>query len=176
MDAEPPPELDEDRREEDGPDADPEAVARRILLDQLARQACSRRELEQRLARRNVPEEVARHLLDRFEEVGLVDDAAYARAWVASRQPRRGLAGRALAHELRRKGVEEEVVRDAVAEIDPQAEEDSARDAVRRRLRTMRGLDEAVAIRRLVAMLARKGHGADLALRVVREELAPPGD
>src|SRR5215207_4605441 len=98
---------------------DHEAVARKILLDQLTGQARSRRELADRLARRNVPDDVAGRLLDRFEEVGLVDDEVFARSWVDSRQRTRGLARRALAQELRRKGVPDETARDVLAEVDP---------------------------------------------------------
>src|SRR5687768_13351714 len=67
------------------PEADPEAVARKILLDQLTGQARSRKELADKLAAKNVPEDIASRLLDRFEEVGLIDDEAFARAWIASR-------------------------------------------------------------------------------------------
>ena len=83
--------------EAEGPDADAESVARTILLDQLTGRARSRRELADKLAQNNVPEELATSLLDRFEEVGLVDDAAFARAWVEGRHASRGLATRALA-------------------------------------------------------------------------------
>src|SRR5262245_54305607 len=58
----------------DGPDADPESVARTILLDALTGQARSRRDLRQRLAKKDVPDELAERLLDRFTDVGLVDD------------------------------------------------------------------------------------------------------
>ena len=87
------------------PEADPESVARKILLDQLTGQARSRKELADKLATKNVPDDVATRLLDRFEEVGLVDDEAFARSWVAvPRSAGKGLARRALAQELRRKG------------------------------------------------------------------------
>src|SRR5690606_964489 len=64
------------------PEADHEAVARKILLDTLTGQARSRKELADKLAKRGVPDELATRLLDRFTEVGLVDDAAFARQWV----------------------------------------------------------------------------------------------
>ena len=65
------------------PEADAESVARKILLDQLTGQARSRKELSDKLAKKLVPDDVATRLLDRFEEVGLVDDEAFARSWVA---------------------------------------------------------------------------------------------
>lgn len=158
-----------------GPPEDPEAVARKILLDQLTGRARSRSDLATKLAQRNVPEEIATRLLDRFEEVGLVDDAAFARGWVEQRQSGRGLARRALAQELRRKGIDDEVARDALDELDPTAEEDAARALVRAKLRTLSRVDDATATRRLVGLLARKGYGSGLAFAVVRDELAEAG-
>jgi regulatory protein len=158
-----------------GPDADHEAVARKILLDQLTGQARSRAELETRLARKGVPGPVAERLLDRFEEVGLVDDEAFARAWVQSRQPGKGLARRALAQELRRKGVGDDTARLALDEIDPEDEVEAARRLVRRKLRSVERLGREVAARRLTGMLARKGYPSGLCFRVVREELETVG-
>jgi regulatory protein len=154
-----------------GPDADPESVARTILLDQLTGRARTRRELADKLRSRRVPDDVATRLLDRFTEVGLIDDAAFARLWVESRQSSRGLARRALADELRRKGVDAEVVREAVDGLDPADEEAAARRLVRKKLPSLRKVDRATATRRLVGMLARKGYSAGLAFAVVRDEL-----
>ena len=154
-----------------GPPADPEAVARKILLDQLTGQARSRQELTDKLTKKNVPDDVATRLLDRFEEVGLIDDDAFARAWVASRQPGKGLARRALAQELRRTGIDDEVAREALDEIDPADEEAAARVLVRKKLRTLGRVDDTVATRRLVGLLARKGYGSGMSFAVVREEI-----
>jgi len=154
---------------------DHEAVARKILLDQLTGQARSRNELADRLARRNVPDDVAGQLLDRFEEVGLVDDEAFARSWVDGRQRTRGLARRALAQELRRKGIADETAREVLAEVDPADEEQAARQLVRKKLRGLRGVDDTAAARRLAGMLARKGYSAGLAFAVVKDELATAG-
>jgi regulatory protein len=165
--------------EAEGPDADPEAVARTILLDQLTGRARSRQELRTKLASRRVPDEIAERLLDRFEEVGLVDDSAFARTWVSQRQSAggggKGLARRALAQELRRKGVADETTREVLDELDPAAEEAAARELVRRKLRTLTRVDDQTATRRLVGMLARKGYSSGLAFSVVREELAAAG-
>jgi len=154
-----------------GPEADPESVARKILLDQLTGRARTRSELAAKLASRNVPGDVAGRLLDRFEEVGLVDDAAFAREWVEQRQSGRGLARRALAQELRRKGIDDEVAREVLDEVDDDDEVEAARMLVRGKLRSVRSLDRDKAVRRLVGMLARKGHSSAVAFRVVREEL-----
>ncbi|WP_300643122.1 regulatory protein RecX [Nocardioides sp.] len=158
-----------------GPDADPESVARTILLDQLTGRARSRKELSDKLRSKEVPEDLAQRLLDRFEEVGLVDDEAFARAWVSGRQSAKGLARRALAQELRRKGVDDEVARGALDELDPETEEEAARALVRKKLRTLSRVDDVTATRRLVGMLARKGYGSAMAFAVVRDELARAG-
>jgi len=154
-----------------GPDADAESVARTILLDQLAGRARSRKELADKLAQRHVPDDLATRLLDRFEEVGLVDDAAFARSWVEGRLTARGLAPRAIAQELRRKGVDDEVAREALGIIGTDDQEEAARALVRKKLRSLTRVDDATRTRRLVGMLGRKGYPPAMAYAVVREEL-----
>jgi regulatory protein len=150
-------------------------VARKILLDQLTGRARSRSELRAALAKKHVPDEIAERLLDRFEEVGLVDDEAFARAWVESRQPGKGLARRALAQELHRKGVADETAALALDEIDHDDEVEAARTLVRRKLRTVGRLQRDVAMRRLTGMLARKGYSSGVCFRIAREELEALG-
>ena len=156
--------------------ADPEGVGRTILLDSLTGQARTRKELADKLAKREVPDEVAAELLDRFTEVGLIDDSAYARQWVESRHRSRGLAPRALAQELRRKGVGDEEAKEALEQIDEDDQRSAARALVDKKLRTMAVLDRQVATRRLAGLLARKGYAAGLAFSVVREALAELDD
>ncbi|GAB4066262.1 hypothetical protein GCM10028777_18430 [Angustibacter speluncae] len=157
-------------------DADPASVARRIVLDQLAVRARSRAELATTLARRGVPDEVATSVLDRMEQVDLVDDEAFAHEWVRSRQRSKGLSGRALRLELHRKGIDTETAAVALAGLDPDDERAAARELVERKARATRGLDQQVRVRRLAGMLARKGYGSDVALGVVREVLGAEDD
>jgi len=157
------------------PDADPDDVARTIALQQLGYGPRTRAQLEQVMARRNVPAESARRVLERFSEVGLVDDAAYASAWVESRHSGRGLARRALAHELRHRGVPDLLVDQALDELDPDRELATARALVARRLSSTRSLEPAARVRRLTGLLARKGYPGGLSYRVVREALAAEG-
>ena len=146
---------------------DPESGARAIAL-RLLTGAPRRRQLRaDAMARREVPDDVAARVLDRFTEVGLVDDAEYARMLVRSRQESRGLARRALAVELRRKGIDDEVATDALAAVDAAREEESARELLRRRWRP--GLDPDVQARRALAMLGRKGYPSGLSRRLVAE-------
>jgi regulatory protein len=150
---------------------DPESVARGICLRALTGAPKTRSQLADLLATRGVPEDSAETVLDRFTEVGLIDDAAFARAWVSSRQSGRGLARRALSAELRAKGVDPEVAAEAVEAVDDDDERASARRLVDRKVGAMRRLDRATATRRLMGMLARKGYSGGLAAAVVREAL-----
>lgn len=146
--------------------------ARQIVLRQLTHAPKTRAQLEQALAKRDCDPTVAATVLDRLEEVGLVDDEAYAGMLVRSQQAGRGLARRALAQNLRQKGVADDVAESVLDEIDPAAEEEQARQLVEKRLRRLHGLDVIVQKRRLAGMLARKGYPSELAMRVIREALA----
>ncbi|MDO5710781.1 MAG: regulatory protein RecX [Micrococcales bacterium] len=131
----------------------------------------SRAQLQEKLRVRGCPDEAAVVVLDRFTELGLIDDRAYAQMLVSSRRQTKGLARRALAHELRRKGIADEHARDALADVDTADEEEQAHDLVAKKLRTMHGLEAAVQTRRLAGMLARKGYSSTMSYRVIRQEL-----
>jgi regulatory protein len=150
-------------------------VAREVCLRLLTMSPRTRSQLAEALQRKNVPEDVAERVLGRFSEVGLIDDAAFAQSWVESRHRGRGLAGRALAAELRQRGVDDETVKEAVAALDPDQEESRARELVDRRLASTRGIDPVRRMRKLVGMLARKGYSPGLAYRVVKDALADEG-
>lgn len=154
------------------PEADPESVARSICLRLLDTSPRTRAQLSAALRRRNVPVDAAESVLDRLIEVGLVDDTAFAGAWVESRHRGRGLARRALAAELRRRGVGSETIDGAVAALDADEEASTARRLVDQRLARTVGLPGSVRARRALGVLARKGYPAALAGRVVREALA----
>jgi regulatory protein len=154
---------------------DPESVARGICLRALTGAPKTRQQLADLLAKADVPDDAAEAVLDRYVEVGLIDDAAYANAWVSSRQAGRGLARRALSAELRAKGVDAEVAAEAVEQIDDEDERAAAQRLVARKVPGMRRLDRATATRRLMGMLARKGYNGGLAAAVVREALDSDG-
>ncbi|MCB5910548.1 recombination regulator RecX [Streptomyces pinistramenti] len=163
-------------RAETGPPRTPEEQARAICLRLLTGAARTRSQLADALRKRDIPDDVADTVLSRYVEVGLIDDAAFADAWVESRHHGRGLARRALARELRTKGVESEVIDEAVGRLDSEQEESTARELVDRKLRATRGLDRDKRLRRLAGMLARKGYPQGLALRVVRQALEEEGE
>ncbi|MEO8106322.1 MAG: regulatory protein RecX [Actinomycetes bacterium] len=157
-------------------DADPVEVAKQIVLNQISVSAKSRHQLAQVLARRAVPDSAAEQALDRFTELGYIDDQAFARAWVDSRQRTRGLAAPALRRELRDKGIDADIIDEAMLTcVDGDAERVTAGELVEKKLRAMRSgtrsVDRDTATRRLVSMLARKGYNSSVAYSVVRERL-----
>jgi len=157
---------------DDDPDASPESVARRIALTALSAAPRTRAELASLLAKRDVPREVAAAVLDRFGEVGLVDDEAFANAWVDSRHVGRGLGRRALGDELRRKGVDRAIASTALEQVSDADELAAARELVRRKLLGNRGVEPAKRDRRLLGMLARRGYPSSIAWAAMKAELA----
>jgi regulatory protein len=139
------------------------------LLTQRAR---TRAELAGALRRRAVPDDVAARTLDRFAELGLIDDRALAESYALAQHQERGLARRAVAEKLRRRGIDEAIVRASVVEIDRDSELAAARRLVARKQRAMATLDPTTRARRLTGMLARRGYPAELARQAVREALS----
>ena len=152
-----------------------EQQAKNILLYHLGRQMQTRSQLATRLRKKEIPDDIAEAVLDRFEELHLLDDAAYAETFVRSRHSERGLAKRALGYELRKRGVDDETAAEALEAVDEDQEATTARRLVDSRLRATRGLDPQVRTRRLVGMLARKGYSSSVAFRAVKEALAEEG-
>jgi regulatory protein len=163
-------------RPADDPPADAGSVARSIALDLLTAAPRTRAQLAAAMGRRGVPGDVATEVLERFTDVGLIDDAAFAQAWVVSRQRGRGLAPRALTSELRQRGVPEPDIAEAVGAIAHDDVESTARTLVRRRAPATVGLPTQVRVRRLAGMLARKGYPGDVAMRAVRDVLGESAD
>jgi regulatory protein len=156
-------------------------MARQICLRMLAAAPRTRAQLATALQRRGMPAEAAEAVLGRFADVGLIDDAMFARAWVESRHYARGLSGRALAAELRHRGVPEADIEAAVHGLNPDQEVATARELVRREL-VARGVTSGSAakplparIRRVIGILARKGYSRALTYRLVREALEQEG-
>ena len=154
---------------------DPEEAARQICLRLLAAGPRTRAQLASALRRRRVPDEIAEAVLGRFAEVRLIDDAAFAQAWVETRHHGRGLARRALSAELRQRGVAAEEVRAAVDSLGDADELAAARRLVAKRIGASRGRPLPARVRHLVGVLARKGYPAGLAYQVVREALERDG-
>jgi regulatory protein len=154
---------------------DPEARAREICLRLLTITPKTRAQLATALHRRGIPAEAAEAVLGRFTDVGLIDDAAFARAWVESRHYSRGLSRRSLSAELRRQGVDTEEIREAVEVLDPEQEVATARRLVEQKMAGTRGQPPEVRVRRAAGSLARKGYPPGLVFRLIKEVLEQEG-
>ena len=151
------------------PEADAESVARAIVLRQLSMAPRSRAQLEKKLRQRGCEDDVAAKVLDRMTEVGLIDDEAYAQMLVRSKQSDKGLARRALAHELRKQGIDQEIADEALGQVGAGDERLRAEQLVAKKLRSMRGLAPEVQTRRLAGLLARKGYSGEVAWPIIRD-------
>jgi regulatory protein len=159
-----------------GPPGDPESVARIVCLRMLDQRARTRSELATALARKGVPADVVTRVLDRFSELRLIDDLDLASSYALSRHVQRGQARRAIAEGLRRRGVADDVIAQATAQIGSDDERVAARRRAEVKLRTMRRLDPQVQQRRLVAMLARRGYSASICYETVRDVVRAASD
>jgi regulatory protein len=159
----PPPSTSEKREEQ----------ARALCLRLLTAQARTRAELAGQLKKRGYHDDVSAKVLDRLAEVGLVDDAAFADQWVQLRRASAAKGNRALAAELKTKGLDGDVIEAALNGLDASSENDRAVKLVRSRLRreNLDG-DQAKVARRLVGMLARRGYSETVCFDVVETELA----
>ncbi|WP_258806102.1 regulatory protein RecX [Pseudarthrobacter sp. NS4] len=146
-----------------------------MVYRQLTASSKSRLQLARKLAERNIPEDVAEAVLDKFQEVRLIDDAEFADMWVRSRSQSRKLAKGALRRELAEKGIDQETASAALEQLSDADEEAAARSLVERKIRPgMDFTDRAErdkSTRRLASMLARKGYQPSQAFRIVSEVL-----
>lgn len=155
----------------DSPNGDPVELAREIALRQLTVRARTRTELARALARKHVPDEAAETVLDRLEEVGLIDDAVFARDWLAA-GGRRQKSRRVLLAELAGKGVDRDVIDEAATELEAERDYEVASGFAARKAAGLAGLEPGVRYRRLAAALARRGFPASVVAQVTREALA----
>ncbi|MEY3966848.1 MAG: hypothetical protein RLZ96_374 [Actinomycetota bacterium] len=146
-----------------------EQRAKNILLHQLSRSMKTRHQLAQVLEKREIPSEISLRVLDRFQEAQLIDDAAFARAFVNSRMSAGGKSKRIMARELSQKGVAPDLIEQALEPVSSEIELELVRDLVKKRAARLQGLDPQTRQRRMLGFLARRGFSTSLALSVMRE-------
>lgn len=144
-------------------------MARTVVLRRLNSAPRTRKDLYDDLISRDIAPGVVDEVLDRFTEVGLINDAEYAQMFVASRQRSRGTARPVLRQELRRKGVQDDDIQDALDEITDEQEYARARALVQAKLPALARYDSATRQRRLMGLLMRRGYRGGLAASVIRE-------
>ena len=144
-------------------------AAKQVLLRRLSHAPRTRKELAKDLKDKDISDEVANVALDRFEEVGLINDQALASNYVASQHQRKGLGKNALRQQLRAKGVSDEVALKAISQITDDQEFQAAFALACKKIRSLQRDDAKTQLRKIVSVLARKGYSSNLAFRVAKE-------
>ncbi|MBM3682901.1 MAG: regulatory protein RecX [Actinobacteria bacterium] len=144
-------------------------AAKQVLLRRLSHAPRTRKELAKDLKDKDISDEVANVALDRFEEVGLINDQALASNYVSSQHDRKGLGKNALRQQLRAKGISDDVALEAVSQISDDQEFQAAFALACKKIRSLQRDDAKTQLRKIVGVLARKGYSSNLAFRVAKE-------
>jgi len=148
---------------------DQNQIAKQVLLRRLSNAPRTRKELAQDLKKKNIEEDVAQVALDRFEELGLINDQTFSDNFVSNTHQRRKLGKKALKQQLRSKGVSEEIANQAVSQISETDEFQAALALALKKMRSIQHDDPQSQIRKIVGLLARKGYSAGLSFQVAKE-------
>jgi len=151
------------------------ARAENISLHALSRRGVSSREMESTLRSRDLPDAVILVEIERLEKVGLLDDFALAENLVQTKQDRKGMGKAAISSELRQRGIAQEAIDAALADIDDDEEQARADEWAVKRSGQLRGLDQTTAERRLNAFLMRRGYRSEVIRRAVEKALPRGG-
>ena len=144
-------------------------AAKQVLLRRLSHAPRTRKELAKDLKDKDISDEVANVALDRFEEVGLINDQALASKYVSSQHERKGIGKNALRQQLRAKGVSDDVALEAISQISDDQEFQAAFALACKKIRSLQRDDAKTQLRKIVGVLARKGYSSNLAFRVAKE-------
>jgi regulatory protein len=158
------PVMEEKNKEIEAADA-----AKQVLLRRLSHAPRTRKELAKDLKDKDISDEVANVALDRFEEVGLINDQALASNYVSSQHERKGLGKNALRQQLRAKGISDDMALEAISQISDDQEFQAAFALACKKIRSLQRDDAKTQLRKIVGVLARKGYSSNLAFRVAKE-------
>ena len=152
-------------------DAQEKAYRQALLF--LGTRARSEQEVRKNLEKHEIPPAVIEQTVERLQEERLVNDAQFAQDWVANRSEFRPRSRRALAVELKRKGLDESAIRSATEAVD---EESLAYAAAQKRVRRLEGLEWNEFRKKLGEFLARRGFAYDVVTPTVKRLWAERDD
>ncbi len=127
-------------------------------------------EVRRNLEEHEIPEEIIQEVLDRLKNGGLVDDQRFATAWVENRTAFRPRSRKALAVEMRRKGLDAEAIDSALEKVDETQEETLAYLAAQKQVRKLEGLERIDFRNKMGSFLARRGFDYEI-IRVVIDRI-----
>jgi regulatory protein len=149
------------------PSSEAVASALRFVLRSTRARPQTEAELRAKLRSRDHPDDVIDAAIDRATELGAIDDAAFARAWVNDRGVGRGYSALRVREELRRRSVPEGVIDEAMGVLETRDDLSVATELARSRAQRMPAALEPEAVaRRLLGFLARRGYPEGLSRRV----------
>ena len=160
---------------------DNKEIALQRAMRALDRRPRSESEIRRLLARHEVADDIVDEVILRLTRAGLVNDAKFAKLWVENRQEFRPRSRKALAFEMRQKGVARDAIDQALNEISDQDEEDLAYQAAARQSRKYAGLDWLEYRQKMAGFLARRGFNYETSALAIQRtwqdlsaEPAPP--
>ncbi|CAB0515196.1 recombination regulator RecX [Corynebacterium diphtheriae] len=144
-----------------------------LLLDQRARSVY---ELTSRLISADFDPNIVEYVVEDLVRANLLNDENFSREWVRQRRQRRGKSRQALTRELRDKGIKSEIIADVVGDIQPEDEQDIARELAYKKVRSLKKEpcdypEYQKVLRRTVGVLARRGFSQSMALEIAREAI-----
>jgi len=137
----------------------------------LAQRAHASGEIAHKLQRKLYLEDTIEMVLYKLQKERLLDDAAFAREWAASRA--RCQIGRTrIAQELRMKGLPADLIQNALEELDAEESDEAAAALARKLLRRYAGeTDERKAMQKMLAAMARRGYGYEASRSAIEKAL-----
>ncbi|MFM7013897.1 MAG: regulatory protein RecX [Actinomycetota bacterium] len=146
-----------------------EERGRNILLRLLEKGPKTSGQLLEALAKAEIPQAVAKSLVQRFQEVELLNDERYAADVASATRKSRGLGRSMVSRKLAEKGLDREIIDRVVSEISDEDELATAIDAASKRIRALGNLDPETRKRRLVGFLQRRGYSSSIVFEAIRE-------
>jgi regulatory protein len=122
-------------------------------------------EIRQNLQKHAVPETVQEEVLQRLQQAGLLDDRRFADAWVENRTDLHPRSRRALAYELKQRGIDQQLIQQSLEQVD---DDQAAYQAALRQSRKLRDLDWQDFRKKMVGFLARRGFNYETSALVVK--------
>ena len=148
---------------------DPAEHAREIAIRLLTHSPRSVAQLRERLLARDVEPHIVDEIVERYREVGLLNDPELAATIARTRHRERGKSRRAVRQELQLKGFEADDIDAALEQISDDDEHEVARELAFKRWGQLESIDRDKRVRRVVSMLGRRGYSPSLAFALVRE-------
>lgn len=146
--------------------------AKNVIEYWLSSASKSRHELFTKVRNKGITVEVANKVLDSYEEIGYIDDKAFAEQFVYSKVTYDRYGKRTIGFKLKEKGISGDIIEEVLAEIDDEAEEEQAKElALRRAYSTRRVTDKYKRVQQIAGYLARRGYNGGLAFKLAKEAI-----